>query len=432
MESLVIVSSRPDLGEQVISILGETWKAPPALVSLATHEEAIAHLEMEMPEVFLLDVSDPALDPWRFLDAIQADSWLMQGGIVAVGEAFADLRRLEEFRGANLVVSMTTGQLTGGLAKILEIVRNNRRLLYQVDLTSDLVRDISGSFQLGNDLIEVSCYANLLANFLFASKRIDLEQKNALVMILVEMLVNAVEHGNCGISYDEKTAWLATGRNMHELVESRNQDPAIARRRVLFEYVLGPEAASFLVADEGAGFDWRSRLGGADAPPSLELHGRGITLTQAWTRDLRYNEKGNEVRFAVAYSTSGTPLTPAAFRELRHLEVKTGDEVFRAGDPSDSLYYIVKGRFEVIAPSGEVVGMLAPDDLFMGEMSFLLNSHRSASVRAVTEGRLIRVTKREFVEAVRRKPHFALLLSRLLARRLSRLNARFRSGGTVP
>jgi CRP-like cAMP-binding protein len=59
----------------------------------------------------------------------------------------------------------------------------------------------------------------------------------------------------------------------------------------------------------------------------------------------------------------------------------------------------------------------------MGEMSFLLNQHRSATVRAQSVGRLIEISRKRFVEAVRRKPHYALLLCRLLAQRLQRTSA---------
>ena len=72
--------------------------------------------------------------------------------------------------------------------------------------------------------------------------------------------------------------------------------------------------------------------------------------------------------------------------------------------------------------SGKTVSRLTADDVFMGEMSFLLNNQRSATIRATDEGRLIRISKKEFVEAIKQKPHYALFLSRLLAQRIARLN----------
>ena len=66
--------------------------------------------------------------------------------------------------------------------------------------------------------------------------------------------------------------------------------------------------------------------------------------------------------------------------------------------------------------------VLNQDDIFLGEMSFLLNNRRSASVKAVTNGALIRISKKEFVAGIKEKPHYSLFLARLLAQRIERLN----------
>jgi CRP-like cAMP-binding protein len=70
----------------------------------------------------------------------------------------------------------------------------------------------------------------------------------------------------------------------------------------------------------------------------------------------------------------------------------------------------------------------------MGEMSFLLNQRRSASVRADTPGKLILLTRKTFVSVIREYPHYGIFLSKLLAKRLVRSNDRNaslmgRSGG---
>ena len=56
-----------------------------------------------------------------------------------------------------------------------------------------------------------------------------------------------------------------------------------------------------------------------------------------------------------------------------------------------------------------VVDTLSADDIFMGEMSFLLNNRRTATVRATTDGTLIRISKKGFVDAVKAKPQYAPL-----------------------
>ncbi|MDP3596077.1 MAG: ATP-binding protein, partial [Nitrospirota bacterium] len=57
---------------------------------------------------------------------------------------------------------------------------------------------------------------------------------------------------------------------------------------------------TYQIADDGKGFNWKSRGNlRLDACPTGDASGRGIFLTQSFFPDLRYNEKGNEVTFAV-------------------------------------------------------------------------------------------------------------------------------------
>ena len=45
-----------------------------------------------------------------------------------------------------------------------------------------------------------------------------MEGKFLLQTSLMEMLLNALEHGNCNITYNEKTHWLESGHDILELI----------------------------------------------------------------------------------------------------------------------------------------------------------------------------------------------------------------------
>jgi CRP-like cAMP-binding protein len=73
--------------------------------------------------------------------------------------------------------------------------------------------------------------------------------------------------------------------------------------------------------------------------------------------------------------------------------------------------------------------------MFLGEMSFLLNDRRSATVISRGESSLIRISKNSFVNAIKENPHYGIFLARLLAQRLSKLNARIagmKDGEAIP
>ena len=48
--------------------------------------------------------------------------------------------------------------------------------------------------------------------------RINDDTRYALQTTLMELLTNALEHGNCNISYDEKSEWLNNGGNLLDLI----------------------------------------------------------------------------------------------------------------------------------------------------------------------------------------------------------------------
>jgi CRP-like cAMP-binding protein len=146
-----------------------------------------------------------------------------------------------------------------------------------------------------------------------------------------------------------------------------------------------------------------------------------------YTKNLTYNAKGNQVTFQIEHQADCINAKPALFESLAPIVVKPGDIIFREGEPGDFLYYIAKGRYEVIVRD-KVISVLTPDDLLMGEMAFLLNNRRTATVRAATPGTLIRMSKKDFYESIKAKPHYGLFLARLLAQRVERSHPKANPG----
>ncbi len=389
---------------------------------------ALEYLGVETPALYLLDFDDPGFDALALLAQIMADPWLHHGGILALCDEPETIERLEQLHQANVVATVGRGELET-LPRLLRIVDRNRRLLFQRRIGADLIGGVSGQVKLANDPLEAKCFESLVCNYLHNANRIDASTKAALHLSIDEMLINAIEHGNCGIGFEEKSAWLESGHGIAELIAERCRDPAIARRRVTFEYEISPQRSRFRIADEGEGFDWRAIRDPAAEENLLTMHGRGILMARGFTDSLTYNEKGNEVRFEIVHQTDRANATPAPFETLKPLELQPGDVVLRQGEASACLYYIVKGRYDVTV-DGEHVATVSPDDLFLGEMSFLVHSRRTATVTARTSGKLIEVSKHRFVDTIRRNPHYAIFLCRLLAGRLElRTRARPASEG---
>ena len=421
MAILPIFGSRPGLSHAIVKMIEKRDGPYESAVVLGSNTQAMEFLTSEMPEVLLIDFGGRRLDGLGLVRDIQKDPWLIHGGIIAICDDREAKERLEKLRGPNIIVILTRDEVADNLSKILHILETNHRILFQREIETDLLAAISGEFCMSSDLIEVSCYINLICNFLYNTNRLDVKGKISLWVSLSELIVNAIEHGNCGITYEEKSAWLGAGGNIFDLIRQKCVDPIVYGRRVTLEYALNSESARFCISDEGAGFDWK-RLSDPTLPENaLALHGRGIFVTRAMTQNLSFNSLGNSVSFELTYPPKETALTPALFNNIAPEAIPSGATVFKEGDPGDYIYYIVKGEFDVIV-QGTKISSLVPDDIFMGEMSFLLDNRRSATVIARTPGKLIRLSKKQFINAVRKKPHYALLLARLLAQRIHRGN----------
>lgn len=114
-----------------------------------------------------------------------------------------------------------------------------------------------------------------------------------------ELLINAIEHGNLAISYEEKNRLLHDDGWLAEVVR-RSCMPEYRDRRVRVDFERGPKSLAFTITDEGAGFDWRRYL---DFEPcrAYDPNGRGIAIAKIRSFDaLGYEGRGNVVRAVVS------------------------------------------------------------------------------------------------------------------------------------
>lgn len=114
------------------------------------------------------------------------------------------------------------------------------------------------------------------------------------VLGLYELMLNAVEHGNLGITYDEKTTLVMEGK-WHDEVVRRLHDAAYKDRHATVEYNLTEQDISVIIRDQGTGFNWEKYL---EISPerAMDPHGRGIATSKMLSfDDLHYQGIGNEV-----------------------------------------------------------------------------------------------------------------------------------------
>ena len=108
-----------------------------------------------------------------------------------------------------------------------------------------------------------------------------------------EMITNAIEHGNLGISFEEKNKAIQEGR-LAELIAERARMSDSVNRTIRITSRLAPTFFEISIRDDGKGFDWRS-LPAVEPENLLAFNGRGIFLTKIYFDEVSYNDDGTEV-----------------------------------------------------------------------------------------------------------------------------------------
>jgi len=105
------------------------------------------------------------------------------------------------------------------------------------------------------------------------------------------------------------------------------------------------------------------------------------------------------------------------------VDVPPGTILMEQGDASDDLAFIEKGRASVIVRFGDKPPMRVRTILagtMVGELGFYIDTPRTATIRAETECRILRITKADIRRLEDTDPRVSLEFHRLIAKRLCR------------
>ena len=155
------------------------------------------------------------------------------------------------------------------------------------------VTEHSVSLNLHND---ESLVPSVIARLELSMIELDLfdeGQRMQIGMALDEALVNAIVHGNLEVSSELRQS--EDGKEYADAIQQRKQEAPYKDRRVHISFQATREQATFIITDDGAGFD-ASSLSDPTDPENLEkAGGRGLLLINTFMHEVRHNEKGNQI-----------------------------------------------------------------------------------------------------------------------------------------
>ncbi|MBL7665130.1 MAG: cyclic nucleotide-binding domain-containing protein [Bacteriovoracaceae bacterium] len=110
------------------------------------------------------------------------------------------------------------------------------------------------------------------------------------------------------------------------------------------------------------------------------------------------------------------------------IKIKKGESLIVEGGDSKSLYWVQDGQLEVYKKKGKndvLLGHVYTGEL-VGEMSFLDDMPRCASVKALTDCELLEIKADNYKQIFDGQPKWLQLLIRTLVERLRRANAKIK------
>ncbi|MBF0294510.1 MAG: response regulator [Magnetococcales bacterium] len=255
------------------------------LTLLESHPEAF--------DLVLLDIMMPDMDGMEVLARMHLNNILTEIPVI-----FQTARTSSEEIAAGidagayyyLTKPVDQNQLLTIVRSAFESARFRKRLRHRLASTLAGMTLITGLQLELRTMEEAGTVAELLAS--------AFPDPDASCLGILELLYNAIEHGNLGLTYEDKGRLFLENR-WEEEIAHRLQLPEYRDRKASVELTRTREELRLVITDQGNGFDWQSYLD-IDPHRVTHSHGRGIAIANHTSFDtLRYVAPGNRVEATV-------------------------------------------------------------------------------------------------------------------------------------
>jgi CheY-like chemotaxis protein len=260
------------------------------VTSVQSAKEGLSLLESGQKfNAILLDRMMPEMAGMEFLEKIKGDDRFKNIPVVMQTAAAAQ-DQIAEGIAAGVFYYLTKPFKKNVLISVLEsalkdfsVYDDIKSQLEQANAALTRLDGCNFSFQTLDDVTNIALYlANLYPD------------PEASIMGLKELMINAVEHGNLGITYDDKSELNLKGEWIDE-VEKRLSLPEYKEKFAKAYFTKENDQVVLILEDQGTGFDWKKYME-MDPDRATDNHGRGIAMSNIMSFDeVEYVAPGNKV-----------------------------------------------------------------------------------------------------------------------------------------
>jgi CheY-like chemotaxis protein/anti-sigma regulatory factor (Ser/Thr protein kinase) len=286
METILVVDDDAETREIAAGCLREHGLTP---LFAENGIQALAVVEDRHPDAVLTDLNMPEMDGLELVRRMRRDhSTIPVVLMTATGTEQSAVAALR----AGALSYVPKKDMRTNLCEAMGVVMAAVAARRYRERARTLLEKSESSFVLGYepDAIDavISHFQSNLARFEFCDET-GLFQVTA---ALNEALHNAIEHGNLEIdsSLREKSNAEYSG-----LFRQRMETPPYRERRVRVAERLLPAEVTYVISDEGPGFDTSCVPSPTDAENLLKCSGRGLMLMRTFMDEVTFNRAGNKV-----------------------------------------------------------------------------------------------------------------------------------------
>lgn len=244
-----------------------------------------------VPSTIILDWNMPILDGIGFLKKIKANARLRHIPIV-MQTANSDPEYLITAIQEGVFYFLTKPFEARIFKSIVKAALREAEIVSELLHEATIQRSVVPFFSTGEltfrTIQEVETIASWISLQAEESKRI------MVLLALRELMINAIEHGLLGITYDEKTALMTRG-GVGEEIQKRLSLTENSKRKAVLRFERKSSGMQVDIIDPGAGFAHHEFMS-LRPERFVDCHGNGIAMARINLLSLEYFPPGNHVR----------------------------------------------------------------------------------------------------------------------------------------
>ncbi|WP_182868393.1 ATP-binding response regulator [Rhodopirellula sp. JC639] len=251
--------------------------------------EAMESIRKETPDLVVTDLMMPEMDGLQLVRCIRQESPEVPVIVMTAMGSAANAIEALEVGAASFVPKL---QLTERLSDTVGQVLMLKHAGHPYGGVVKCLADAELTFRLRSDITLIPQFVDLVQKTTSGLEICDATETIRISLALEEALLNALVHGN----YELTDEVAGNGINpKSEVFCKRSAEPPYCDRVIFVKLHVSGDAVTFVVRDEGPGFDVAQLPDEHDLTPFEGGLGRGVRLMRSFMDQVTFNAQGNEV-----------------------------------------------------------------------------------------------------------------------------------------